>query len=48
LVEFGERWNFPNYVGAVDGKHVHIACPTKSGFLLFSYKDYFMITFGSS
>ena len=29
--EFYERWNFPNCIGAIDGKHVMIQCPSTQG-----------------
>ena len=38
-----ERWNFPNCMGAIDGKHVIIQCPFNSGSLFYSYKSYFSI-----
>lgn len=41
--EFGEKWNFYNCVGAMDGKHVKIDCPLKSGSLYYNYKDEFSI-----
>jgi hypothetical protein len=29
--EFETQWNFPNCVGAIDGKLVHGRCPQSSG-----------------
>ncbi|KAM3938555.1 uncharacterized protein RB166_014406 [Leptodactylus fuscus] len=35
--------NFPNCIGAVDGKHIRVQKPLHSGSLYFSYKKYFSV-----
>jgi len=42
-VKFQERWNFPNVIGCIDGKHIHIKCPTKAGSLFDNYKQFFSV-----
>jgi hypothetical protein len=39
--EFEMQWNFPNCVGAIEGKHVHIRCPESSSSQFYNYKSYF-------
>lgn len=38
-----ERWNFPNCLGAMDGKHFVIESPIKSGSTFYNYKNCFSV-----
>lgn len=40
---FYSKTQFPNCVGAVDGKHIRLECPPKSGTLYYNYKHFFSI-----
>jgi len=37
------KTNFPNCLGAIDGKHIRCKNPSNSGSLFFNYKKYFSV-----
>ena len=40
---FLSKWNLPQILGALDGKHIACKCPPSSGSTYFNYKKYFSV-----
>lgn len=39
--EFMKKWQFPNCLGAIDGRHMRIQAPPNSGSAFYNYKQFF-------
>ncbi|XP_071961474.1 uncharacterized protein [Antedon mediterranea] len=36
--DYFQKWQFPNCIGSIDGKHITMQCPPKSGSFYYNYK----------
>jgi hypothetical protein len=41
--DFWDLWNFPNYIGVIDGKHVKVPALPNSGSEFFNYRHSFSV-----
>ena len=46
--DFFLKWQFPNCVEAIDGRHMQIQAPANSGSQFFNYKKYFSLVLMAS
>lgn len=42
-LNFDKNGNFPHCIGAVDGKHIRLICPSNSGSMFYNYKEYYSV-----
>ena len=42
--DYWKKWQFPNCIGALDGKHFRVVCPPQSGTMFFNYKNFLVLS----
>jgi len=40
---FEKSWNMPHVIGAIDGEHIKIQCPSFTGTQFYNYKGFFSL-----